>query len=236
MKTIILAGGKGLRYSLDIPKPLARIGDKPIIHHVMNIYHKQGYNDFVMALGYKKDIIINYFNSIKHDFNIEFVDTGEESNTGERIRLIKEYIPSKDTDFFCTYSDGLANIDLELLYKQHKRLNSTATLTAVRPHSPFGVIDIDFYGRVTKFNEKAVITDYINGGFFVFKKNIFDHIIDNNEDLEINILPKLSHEGKLGAYRHSDWFDTLNSPKDEIRLNELYSYCMKMNTKLPWIL
>jgi glucose-1-phosphate cytidylyltransferase len=235
MKTVILAGGKGLRYNnSDVPKPLAKIGNKPIIQHVMDIYSNQGFNDFILCLGYKKEKIIDYFGSINHNYNIISVDTGEESNTGERIRLIQDYIPIYEKDFFVTYSDGLACVDLNKLCQQHKNLNSIVTLTAVRPHSPFGIIDINFFGRVTKFNEKAKMRDYINAGFFVFEKNIFNHITNNNEDLEIDILPRLVYEGKLGAYKHNDWFDTLNSPKDEIRLNELYIHYMKTNMKLPW--
>lgn len=238
MKTIILAGGRGLRYNnSDIPKPLAPIGNKSITHHVMDIYAHQGYTDFILTLGYRKEKIIEYFNDIEHDYYIQFVDTGENSNTGERIRLIKDHIPPEDEHFFVTYSDGLANVDLELLIRQHKKLNSICTLTAVRPHSPFGIIDIDFYGRVKKFHEKAKMNQYINGGFFVFRKDIFDHITRNNEDLEIDILPRLSYEGKLGAYKHddsNDYWDTLNSLKDEIRLNELYNYYAKMKMELPW--
>lgn len=235
MKTIILAGGKGLRYNSDVPKALAMIGDKPIIEHVMEIYYKQGYRDFILALGYKKEKIIEYFEQKQTlNYNVQFVDTGEESNTAHRIKLIKDYIPEEDTDFFCNYSDGLANVDLELLYYQHKKMNSIITLTAVRPHNPYGILDIDLRGRITRFQEKPKMKEYINGGFFLFRRDIFEHITNNNEDLEITVLPRLCYEGKLGAYKHEDFWNTLNNQKDEIRLNKLYDYYTKRNITLPW--
>lgn len=235
MKTVILAGGKGLRYDSDIPKPLATIGNKSILEHVMDIYRNQGYNDFVLCLGYKKEKIIERFDNIKHNYNIEFVDTGEESNTGERIRLIKDYIPKDDEHFFCTYSDGLANINLELLCKQHKILNSIATLTAVKPQNVYGIINIGFNGKVTKFNEKPRMQDYINGGFFIFRRNIFDYIINDNEDLEIDILPRLTTTWKLGALKHERFWATMNTIKDQVKLNELYNEYNMYHKELPWL-
>jgi glucose-1-phosphate cytidylyltransferase len=232
MQTVILCGGKGLRYSSEIPKSLAMIGDKPIIQHLMDIYSHQEYNDFILCLGYKKDVIINYFNSIKHDFNIEFVDTGEESNTAERIRLLEKYII--DDDFFVTYSDGIADVNLDELLEMHDKCKLTATLTAVHPYNTYGIINIGHDGRVTKFNEKPKMKEFINAGFFAFNKKIFEYI-NKDEDLEVDILPRLCNEGLLYAYKHDGFWDTLNNTKDEIRLNELYNIYMERNIPLPWV-
>ena len=235
MKTVILAGGKGLRYNnSDIPKPLAMIGDRPIIQHVMDIYSNQGFNDFILALGYKKNTIIDYFNIIEHDYNIEFVDTGEESNTAHRIKLIEEYISKDDEHFFCTYSDGLSNVNLNKLQNFHQRNKYIATLTAVRPQNIYGILNIGFNGRVTKFNEKPMMNDYINGGFFVFNRDIFNHISLNNRDLEIDILPSLCYEGMLGAHKHEGYWNTVNTIKDQMILNDIYNDYKKNNKELPW--
>lgn len=238
MKVVILAGGKGLRYNSDVPKALAMIGDNSIIEHVMKIYSNQGYRDFILALGYKKEKIIEHLEYKRiidnNSYNIQFIDTEEMSNTAHRIKLIKDYIPEEDTDFFTTYADGISNVDLELLYKQHKKLNLIATLTAVIPHSPYGVVDIDFKGRVTQFREKPKMKEYINGGFYIFRRDIFNHITNNNEDLEIDVLPRISYEGKLGAYKHDGYWDTLNNQKDQMRLDDIYNEYKKNNKELPW--
>lgn len=235
MKVVILAGGKGNRYNSDIPKPLALIGNIPIIHHIMNIYQSQGYNDFIIALGYKKDYIIEYFDKSNTNFKINFADTGEDSNTANRIKIIEKLIPEEDENFLCTYADGIANINIELLLLQHKKLNSLCTLTSVKPFHQYGILKIDFTGRVLQFIEKPKLNEYINGGFFVFKKSIFRHITDANEDLELTVLPRVCYEGKLGAYKHEGYWDTLNTIKDEIRINKIYDECIANNKPLPWL-
>lgn len=234
MKVVILAGGKGNRYDSDIPKPLANIGDIPIIRHVMSIYQSQGYNDFIIALGYKKEYIVDYFYKNDTNFNINFADTGEDSNTANRIKIIENLIPVEDKNFLCTYADGIANINLELLIKQHDKLNPICTLTAVRPFNQYGILRTDLTGRVLQFIEKPKMKEYINGGFFVFNRSIFRHIIDSNEDLEMKVLPRLCYEGKLGAYKHEGYWATLNTRKDEIRINKIYYDCIADNKPLPW--
>lgn len=233
MKTVILAGGKSLRYNNSIPKPLAPIGDIPIIHHVLSIYATQGYNDFILALGYKKDLIINYFNSINYPFNITFKDTGEYSNTAHRIKLLKNLI--EDEIFLCTYADGLSNINISSLIAQHDKLNSICTLTAVRPNSQYGIVKLGYNNRIVQFIEKPRMNEYINGGFFVFSTKIFNHITRNNEDLEKDILPRLCYEGKLGAYPHEGYWDTINTIKDEIRINNIYDEYTAQKKPPPWL-
>src|SRR3989338_2044385 len=170
MKTVILCGGKGtrLRELTDkIPKPLVEVGGRPILWHIMKVYSSQGYNDFVLALGYKGELIRSYFENNPHDFNIEFVDTGLETNTGGRIKKAAQHI---DGEFMATYGDGLSNIEFKKLADFHKKHNSIATITCVMPRSQFGIVDIDEQEKVIAFREKTVLPYWVNGGFFVFKK------------------------------------------------------------------
>lgn len=238
MKVVILAGGKGLRYNSDIPKALAMIGDKPIIYHIMDVYAIQGYNDFIIATGYKKELIEEYISNMKQiepDYNIQCIDTGQESNTGKRIKLIEEYIPKEDKHFFCTYADGIGNINLNKLLIQHIDNNIMATITVVKPYSQFGIIKFNKFSKVIEFEEKPKMNEHINGGFFIFNKEIFDCIdLCKNEELEKEIFSKLIKKNELGVYKHNGFWETLNTTKDEIRLNVLYKKSIDSKTELEW--
>lgn len=240
MKIVLLCGGKGVRYSSDKPKALALIGNFPIIYHLINSYVLQGYNDFVIALGWKQEEIKDYFfnnlnNSDLKRFNIEFVDTGQETHTAKRLKLIENIIPKEDDSFFCNYCDGLANVDLTKLQVRHLTHKNIATLTAVRPVNQFGELIFDDNGSVIKFEEKPRLKEYINGGFFLFDRKIFDYIdTRKNQELEKDVLVKLAEMEELGAYKHEGFWETLNNNKDEIRLNEVYDKCIKENIPLPW--
>jgi glucose-1-phosphate cytidylyltransferase len=231
LKTVILAGGKGTRYDSTQPKALAIIGGMPIIHHIMEIYHRQGYSDFIVALGWQKEYIAHYFKNGTHHYNITFVDTGENTNTGERIKRIETYI--SEARFFATYCDGLGNVNLNALEARHIASGNIATLTAVRPEHQYGILSIDSNNKVTAFSEKPRMQEYINGGFFIFDRNIFRHI-KQGDSLESDVLQRLIPD-KLGAYRHEGFWDTLNTPKDEQRLNELYEHRMKENKIIDWL-
>lgn len=234
MKTVILCGGKGTRYNIDKPKVLAMIGDKSILHHVIEIYSIQGFKDFVLAIGWKGNHIREYFNSIQSkDYNITFVDTGENINTGERVKLIKDYIPEKDKTFFCTYGDGIANINLHRLNALHMNKRNVATITVVRPYNQFGIVKIDNNDQIRSFEEKPRMNEYTNGGFFVFDKEIFD-LIENSDELEVQVFNRLVHKNSLGAFRHEGFWDTLNTPKDEIRLNDIYNKRIRDNNNMDW--
>lgn len=235
MKVVILCGGKGTRYDIERPKALAMIGDKPIIQHVMEIYCIQGFNSFILATGWKGENIEDYFRSLDKKFDIIFVDTGIDSNTGQRVKLIEDYIPKEDKNFFCTYSDGIANIDMYKLLARHTTYKNIITITAVRPYHQFGIIKFDDNDNILGFEEKPRMNEYINGGFFVFNKKIFDNINEkNNEELEKHIFLRILSKHGLGTYKHEEFWDTLNTQKDEIRLNELYNYSINNNTKLDW--
>jgi len=239
MKIVILCGGKGTRYDVDRPKSLAMIGNKPIIHHLMDIYARQGYNEFILCLGWKQEDIIKYFLSHKHNYIITFVDTGQESHTAKRLKLIEKYIPKEDKNFFCTYTDGLANVDLMKLCARHITNRNIATLTAVRPKNNFGTLEFNGNGNVIEFKEKPRMKEYINGGFFIFNRKIFDYIdVDKNEELEKDILVKLAKDNQLGAYKHADensFWQTLNTPKDEIDLNNILTECTKNSKESLWL-
>ena len=236
MKVVILAGGKGTRYDVDKPKSLATIGRKPIIHHLMEIYSEQGYNDFILALGWRQEDIINYFLKKEHSFNITFVDTKIESNTGKRLKLVEKYIPDEDENFLCNYSDGLANVDLMKLESRHIVHRNIATLTAIKPRNQFGILIFDKNDNVIKFIEKPKMNQYINGGFFIFNKKIFNYIDNSkNQELEKDILSSLAEENKLGAYKHESFWKTLNTPKDEIELNIIYNKCIGQNKEPIWL-
>lgn len=241
---VILAGGLGLRmrdYPENIPKALVPIGDMPVIKHVMKIYAHQGFDRFIICLGYKGEAIKEYFinNSWKssdftlrtgegpqvnlltrpkEEMEITFADTGIYTPTGGRIKKIEKYIESED--FFVTYTDGLADVRLADVMNFHRKTGKIATLTAVHPASPFGILDIDG-GVVKSFKEKPNLPGYINGGFFTFSREIFDYL-DNDSILEEGPLRRLSEEGQLAAFRHEGFWACMDTPKDVERLNKLW--------------
>lgn len=236
MKTVILSGGKGTRYDIDRPKSLAMIGNKSIIHHVMDIYSHQGYKDFILCLGWKQEEIIEHLLKVTHNYEIDFIDTGQDSHTAKRLKLIEKYIPKEDRDFFCTYADGLSNVNLMKLNARHVTNKNIATLTAVRPTNQFGTLSFNGNGNVTEFKEKPKMSEYINGGFFIFNRKIFDYIdTDKNQELEKDILVKLAEDNQLGAYKHEDFWETLNNLKDEINLNNILTKCTKEGKQPIWL-
>lgn len=232
MKVVILCGGKGLRYGDDRPKGLAMIGDKSIIHHVMNIYAYQGHNDFILILGHKSGQIIDYFSSTDHNLNIKYEFINEKMKTGGALKLAEPHILNiKDSKFMCTYCDSLANINLSRLITTHINSNNIATLTAVKTNHIYGILGLSLIGnRIKKFYEKPIMKEWINGGFFVFSREFFNFIIKDEDILETDIFNRILSNKKLGYYKHkSNWW-TVNTLKDEIILNKIY-----YNDKLsPW--
>lgn len=208
------------------PKALFPIGNKPILWHILKYFSYFGFNNFILCLGYKGSEIRKYFRNNK-EFNLKFADTGFETNTGGRIKRIQKYI-SLD-NFFATYGDGLSDVDLSKLLKFHLSHNKTATLTAVRPRSTFGVMGISSYnGVVTHFEEKPILDHWINGGFFIFRKSIFRHIRDN-DILEKESFGRLAKMKELIAQKHYGFWECMDTYKDNLRLNELW-----MTDKAPW--
>lgn len=229
MQVVILCGGKGTRMGKDLqglPKALIPIADKPIIWHIMKYYAHFGFNDFILCLGHKGNDIKKYFSKNK-EFKIKFVDTGLETNTGERIKKIGRFI---NTDvFFTTYGDGLSDLNLKSLLKFHTLHKKTATLTAVRPRTTFGIVGIDTHSDIVMhFQEKPFLDHWINGGFFVFNKGVFKYIKEG-DILERETFARLVDKKDLIAHKHSGFWECMDTYKDNLKLNELW-----VSGKAPW--
>lgn len=248
MKIVILCGGKGTRLREETeykPKPLVLIGGRPILWHIMKIYSHYGYKDFVLCLGYKGEMIKDYFlrlaemsndftlkntsnqqNICHHqnnleDWNITFADTGQETMTGGRVARIKKYI-GDDEDFFLTYGDGLADVDINNLYKFHKFKGKIITLTAVKPISYYGAIEVR-NGLIENFQEKPRLEKPVSGGFFVCNKRIFGYLSpDKNYVLEEDALKALTQAGEVAAYEHDGFWFGMDTYKHQERLNQMW--------------
>lgn len=208
-----------------LPKVLINIGNRPILWHIMKYYAHFGFNDFLLCLGYKGEEIVKYF---KHnqEFKIRFVDTGLQTNTGGRLKRVEKYI--EDDTFFVTYGDGLADINLKRLLGFHKKQGKIATLTASRPLSTFGIVGIGLSGQVTHFEEKPILDHWINGGFFVFNKEVFAYV-KSNDILEKHCFGRLVKANSLSAFKHRGFWECMDTYKDNLRLNMLWE-----KNKAPW--
>ena len=251
MKVVILAGGLGTRISEESivkPKPLVEIGGKPIIWHIMKIYSSYGLNDFIICCGYKGYLIKEYFinyslhttdisvnvrsNKIKvhkkttEPWNITLIDTGEESLTGDRIKKIEQYVG----DSFClTYGDGLTSANIRNIINYHKKNKKLATVLAVKPSGRFGAIDVKD-GSVKKFLEKPQGDGgWINGGFFVLNKKIFNYLLKENCIWEREPLEKLAKENQLMAFEHDGFWYAMDTLRDKIYLENLWK-----SKNIPW--
>ncbi len=225
MKVVILCGGKGTRLkekTESLPKPLIEIGNRPILWHIMKIYSSFGFREFVLCLGYKGSMIQDYFEKIQKEENwkIHFADTGEETNTGGRVKKIEPLITEKN--FMLTYGDGLADLSLPDLLQFHQQHGKIGTVTAVRPPSQFGLLEISDQGHVQSFREKPKMEDWINGGFFIFKRQFFQYLHES-DILEKKPLETLSQEKNLLAFKHDSFWKCMDTYKDTITLNELWS-------------
>jgi glucose-1-phosphate cytidylyltransferase len=246
MKTVIFCGGLGTRLREETeykPKPMVNIGDKPILWHIMNVYSAHGYNEFILPLGYKGSVIKEYFynyeilnndftidlndsNIIKHnnkklDWKISCIDTGEKTLKGARLKKIESYIT--DDIFMVTYGDGLANININELINFHKSHGKIATLTGVNIASRFGELKLDG-DKVIEFNEKTNTPGYINIGYFVFNRKIFDYLNTNIDcDLECGTLESLAKSNELMVYKHHGEWVYMDTLRDVEYLNTLYN-------------
>ena len=236
MKIVILAGGFGTRLYEETkkkPKPMINIGNDPIIIHIINIYKKFNHKEFLIAGGYKFNIIKEYFEKKKFkDLKIQVINTGYKSMTGGRIYRLKKYI--KENQFMLTYGDGLANVNIEKLSQFHNNAKKTATITVVRPPARWGHVTIK-KNLITKFEEKDQLNEgWINGGFFVFNREVFNYFkkfkYKDNINLEKDILPLISKKKQLAAFKHLGFWKCMDTLRDKTQLVVL----MKKN-KLPWM-
>ena len=228
MKGIILAGGKGTRiseYTRSIPKPMINIARKPIISHIINIFSSYKFDEIIIAAGYKKKIISDYY---KHFKNVKVVDTGSKTMTGGRILRLKKFFKKGET-FLMTYGDGLCDVNLKNLIKFHKKHKKIATVTAVRPPIRFGELKLQKNNLVKKFEEKPQLkSGWINGGFFVLNYKVFDYIKNDQTLFEREPLEKLAKNKNLIAFKHDGFWKCVDTLKDKIYLEEIF----KMNKKI----
>lgn len=252
MKIVILAGGQGTRLSEETgikPKPMVEIGGKPILWHIMKIYSHYGFNDFVICLGYKGYMIKEYFanyllhtsdvtidmveNSISthkcfaEPWRVSLIDTGEDTMTGGRVKRIQKYVD--DETFMLTYGDGLCDVDINHLLTHHKQQKKIGSVTAIQPAGKFGAIQIDG-NMVTTFQEKPKgDRGYVSGGFFVFEPEFFDYLKDDTNIMEQEPLMNLSRDKNLTAYRHSGFWQSMDTIHDKVYLESLWA-----SGKAPW--
>ena len=226
MKTVILCGGRGTRlgeHGKSVPKALIKIGGVPILRHLMKVYSHFGAHDFVLCLGYLGDEIRRYFESEEgRDVRVQFAETGLDTNTGGRLNRVRSLIDGEDT-FFVTYGDGLADVDIGKLIAFHKSHGRTATVTAVHPFSNFGLMDLSEDGTVEGFRERPVLKEWVNGGFFVFDRRIFDYL-DDNCTLEREPFEELSKNGEMMAYRHNGFWKCMDTFKDCLEFEQLWRH------------
>ena len=244
---VILCGGMGTRLKEETdfrPKPLVPVGDKPILWHIMKIYAEQGFNNFIICLGYKGEMIKEYFlnypmhnadftlslrdgnkwyhnGQVNEDWKITFVETGLKSLTGTRIKKVEKYIHTDE--FFCTYGDGVANVDLKALLEHHKKTGRLATITGVKQPSKYGFVEVDESFNIKKFEEKPIVDSYVNGGFFVFNKKVMDVIGDQDVMLEKEPFERLVGTGQISLYFHNGFWHAMDTFKEMQTLNDIWN-------------
>lgn len=252
MKVAILAGGLGTRLSEETtlkPKPMVEVGGKPILWHIMNIYASYGYKEFVIALGYKGEMVKDYFlnyhyhsrsltvqlktgdvkihNEKGEDWIVHLLDTGAETNTGGRVKRIAEFVGNEP--FMLTYGDGVSNVNIPALLEFHKMQDKLVTMTAVRPPARFGQMVIEDH-RVVQFKEKPQIGEgWINGGFFVLQPEIIKYIEGDQTAWEFESLENIAAAGQLSAYQHEGFWQSMDTLRDVHLLNKLWQ-----EEKAPW--
>ncbi len=248
MKAVILAGGVGSRLSEETvmrPKPLVEIGGHPILWHIMKQYANYGIEDFVVALGYKGDMIKRFFtefaevqgdltvdlakgsvvrheqaSSSSEDWSVELIDTGLKTHTGGRLRRLRPQLGTET--FMATYGDGVSDVNISKLLEFHKSHGKLATLTAVRPPARFGALEFDG-DNITSFTEKPQTGEgWINGGFFVLEPEVLDYIESDRIDFSKEPLQALAEEGQLAAYRHDDFWQCMDTLRDKVHLEKMW--------------
>lgn len=252
MKVVILCGGLGTRFKEETevrPKPMIEIGGKPILWHIMSIYAAQGFNEFILALGYKQEVIKRYFLEYYQvncdltvdlatgsfdvhrptglDWKVSLVDTGLNTNTGGRLRRLKDWV--SDDTFMMTYGDGVGDVDIQALLDHHRKQGRIATVTAVRPPARFGGIVLDS-GNVKQFSEKPQSGEgWINGGFFVLEPKAVDYIAGDDTSWEAGPLEEIAKANQLAAYQHYGFWQPMDTLREKHLLESLWA-----SGKAPW--
>ncbi|MEE0060297.1 MAG: glucose-1-phosphate cytidylyltransferase [Acutalibacteraceae bacterium] len=254
MKAVLLAGGFGTRISEESrfkPKPMIEVGGMPILWHIMKMYSKYGVNEFVICAGYKQHVIKEWFadyflhtSDITFDFTqddkiivhhkraeqwkVTVVDTGLNTMTGGRLKRVRSYLG--DEPFFMTYGDGVADVDIDKLLEFHKSHGKLATMSAVKPGSRFGVLDLSDNDEVKAFREKSdVDSGFINAGFMVLSPEVLDYVKDDTIMFEREPMEKLAQDGQLMCYKHDGFWQCMDTLRDKEKLEELWN-----DNKAPW--
>lgn len=249
MKVVILCGGQGTRLREETeyrPKPLVDVGGRPVLWHIMKLFAHHGLRDFTLCLGYRGNMIKEYFLNYEamtndftislgkqhqityhdahdeQDFRVTLADTGAESMTGGRVKRIQRYVDGET--FIVTYGDGLSDVNIPKLLAFHHSHGKAATVTATRPTSRYGILDIDEKGQVNKFAEKPQVDGWVNAGFFVFSPRIFDLLTGDDCVLERDPLERLARDGQLVAFRHPGFFFAMDTYREYLYLNELWNH------------
>ncbi len=225
MKCVIFCGGKGTRMGESangLPKPLLKVGDKPILVHIMNHYATYGVKNFILCLGFYGEKIKSYFSENPPDYSIQMVDTGEDSTKAERLFKVRDLLRGED-NFFVSYGDDLSNVNISELKNFHEKEGKSVTLTAIKLPNPYGVLEFDEVKPmiVSGFKEKPLMNEWVNGGYFVFKNRVLDFLYAG-KDLEKEIFGELSRDKEIAAFRHAGFWKSMNTMKDHIELNELF--------------
>ena len=230
MKVVILAGGLGTRISEETnnkPKPMVKIGPLTLIEHIMNIYSKSGITEFIIATGYMREVIENYFEKFTK-YSVTPFFTGESTQTGGRIKRCMEFL--KDERILVTYGDGLANVDINQLIEFHKTHGKMVTITAVRPTARFGELEL-IENKVNTFKEKPTVGEgWINGGFIVVEPSFFDFIENDQTYLEREPLEKVAKLGQLMAFKHEGFWQCMDTKRDLDYLNSILK-----SGQAPWL-
>lgn len=255
MKVIILCGGYGTRLKEETefkPKPMVYVGDKPLIWHIMKTYAAYGFNDFILALGYKADYIKEFFLNQKaftsdftldtkthqtdfflddrqnvDDFRITFVDTGLDTLPGERILKCQKYIPESDSEFMVTYGDGVTDLNIKKVLQFHRRQKTIGTITGVHPRSKYGLVDVTDNCLVTAFQEKPVLSDWVNGGYMVFNRSFFKYLKPG--ETEHAALIRLVDTQQLSLYQHDGFWYAIDTYKELEDLQKMWT-----SNQVPW--
>jgi glucose-1-phosphate cytidylyltransferase len=224
MKLIILAGGFGTRISEETdskPKPMITIGNKPMLEHIMNMYARFGFEDFVIAAGYRSESIFDWVKQFKTKYNIDVLDTGLDTHTGGRIKQCMNFIGKRRV--FVTYGDGLGNVNITNLLEFHAVHGKLATVTAVRPPARFGQLTLEG-NKVTEFGEKQHSDGgWINGGFFVLEPAVHDWVENNLDAFESITLPRLAKSDELRAFQHDGFWQPMDTLREKNELEKLWS-------------
>ena len=252
MRTVILAGGLGTRLAEETetrPKPMVEIGGRPILWHILKHYAAYDFREFVIALGYRGEVIKRFFaeysdlmgslsvdlasgrvtrlEGAPEDWTLHLIDTGAATNTGGRLKRLAPWL--RDQTFMLTYGDGLSDVDLSELIRAHRRFGKLATVTAVRPPARFGGLEFDG-DIVSAFTEKPQAGEgWINGGFFVFEPGVLDYFHDDDSSLEADFLHRLAVEGQLAAYRHAGFWQCMDTLRDKRLLEAMWD-----GGRAPW--